>query len=182
LKPMLLVGALLSPLAYLLYRLFATGVDDPIKYIYTLTGATALSLLFATTTISMVRRAVNLLRYRRTVGLFGFFYALLHLLNFLVLDMELDLGAAVRETIDKPFIYLGMSAFVIVLFMAITSLRVLFTRFYRYHKVLYLALLLGSVHFAMAQKALSMTQWALLGVMALIGMFKLLQRTGVLKL
>ena len=107
---------------------------------------------------------------------------MLHLLNFIILDMELDLGAALHETFDKPFIYLGMIAFSILLFMAITSLRVFFAKYFKYHKVIYIALLLGSIHFVMAQKALSITQWGLLAVMTTIGVFKLLQRTGALKL
>ena len=181
-KQLLLVAVLLSPLAYLIYRLLTGGADDPIDYIYAITGSTALTLLFITTTLSMIRKMLNLIRYRRTVGLFSFFYACLHLLNFIILDMELNLGAALSETFDKPFIYLGMSAFIILLFMAITSLRVFFAKYFKYHKVIYIALLLGSIHFVMAQKALSMTQWGLLAVMATIGVFKILQRSGVLKL
>lgn len=109
--------------------LFIVGVDDPIKYIYTVTGATAITLLYATTTISLVKKIVNFIKYRRTVGLFSFFYALLHMLNFIILDMELDLEFAIQETLDKPFIYLGMSAFFILLFMAITSLKNYFPSF-----------------------------------------------------
>lgn len=181
-KKLLLAAALLAPLGYLLFQLFAVGAEEPVKEIYKITGATALTLLYATTTISMIRKKINLLAYRRTVGLFSFFYALLHLLNFLILDMELDLAEALEETLEKPFIYLGMSAFAILLFMAITSARALFAKYYRYHKVIYLALLLGTVHFVMAQKALEIDQWGYLAVMGLIGIFKLLQRTGVLKL
>lgn len=181
-KKPLLAFVLLTPLFYLLYQLFVTGVEEPVKQIYKITGATALTLLYATTTISMIRKKFSLLTYRRMVGLFGFFYALLHMLNFVVLDMELDLAEVLDETLEKPFIYLGMIAFLILLFMAVTSLRALFSKFYKYHKVLYLALILGTIHFVMAQKALEVDQWAYLGVMMIIGGFKVLQRTGVLKL
>lgn len=177
-----LAVVLLGPLAYLLYRLFGTGVTDPLKYIYTVTGATALTLLYITTSISMVRKIHNFVRYRRMIGLFSFFYALLHMLNFVIFDMELDLANAVSETLDKPFVYLGMIAFFILLFMAVTSLRVFFARFFKYHKVIYIAIILGTVHFAMAQKALSMWQWELLAFLAFFGIVKLLQRIKVLKL
>jgi len=172
---------LLSPLMFLLYRLIYVVVEDPIKYIYTVTGGTALTLIFITTSISMLKRRVNLVRYRRLVGLFGFFYALLHLSNFLVLDMELDLVAAFKETVDKPFIYLGMLSFAILLFMAVTSLPSLFPKYYRYHKLLYAVLVMASTHFVMAQKALSPLQWGLLSIMIVIGILKLLQRTKLLK-
>ena len=181
-KKALLFTLLLTPLFTLLYQLFAAGAEEPVKEIYKITGAAALTLLYATTTLSMIRKKINLLAYRRMVGLFAFFYALLHMLNFLLLDMELDIGEALNETLQKPFIYLGMTAFLILLFMAVTSARALFAQYYRYHKVIYLALLLGTVHFVMAQKALEIDQWGYLGVMAGIGLFKVLQRTKVLKL
>lgn len=181
-KKFFLVLALLSPLVYLVYMLFVHQVNDPIKYIYTITGGTAIILLYITTTISIVKKTVNLLKYHRTVGLFSFFYAFLHMLNFVILDMELDLMLVIKETLEKPFIYLGMTAFFILLFMAITSLKVLFSKFYKYHKVIYIALLLSTIHFTMAQKALSIEQWGYLFIMVIIGILKLLQRTKALKL
>jgi sulfoxide reductase heme-binding subunit YedZ len=162
--------------------LFVEGVDDPIKYIYFITGASAIILLYATTSISMVKRFIHLVKYRRTVGLFSFFYALLHMLNFIILDMELDLYFALKETLDKPFIYLGMIAFFILLFMAITSLRKLFPKFYKYHKVIYIAIILVTIHFVMAQKAFSLEQWGYLLIMGIIIMFKILQRTHLIKI
>ncbi|MDM5271615.1 ferric reductase-like transmembrane domain-containing protein [Sulfurovum sp. zt1-1] len=181
-RQLILSFILLQPLLFLLYMLFISGVEDPIKFIYTLTGATALTLLYITTTLSLLRRSINLLRYRRTVGLFSFFYALLHLLNFLILDMELDLVSALNETFDKPFIFFGMASFLILLFMAITSHRSLFPRYFKYHKMIYIVILLSTIHFVMAQKALSIPQWGYLGVMALISILKVLQRSGIVKL
>ena len=180
-KKTLLFLLLLGPLFFLLYRLFGTGAEEPVKYIYAVTGSTALTLLYASTTFSLIRKKINLLRYRRTVGLFSFFYALLHMLNFVVLDMELNVAAAFNETLDKPFIYLGMGAFLILLFMAVTSFPPLFKRFYKYHKVIYLALLLATIHFVMAQKAMGYREWALLAVMICIAVLKILQRTGAVR-
>lgn len=174
-KHILLIFALLLPFVYLVYMLFVQEVQDPIKYIYTVTGATALTLLYFTTFISIFKKTLNLIRYRRTIGLFSFFYAFLHMLNFLILDMELDIASAVEETLEKPFIYLGMSAFFILVFMAVTSTKKLFSRFYKYHKLIYLALAFTTIHFVMAQKALSLNQWGYLVMMLLIGILKLLQ-------
>ncbi|MEJ2469364.1 MAG: ferric reductase-like transmembrane domain-containing protein [Campylobacterales bacterium] len=177
-KRALLYLLLSAPLFFLLYRLFVAGVEDPVKYIYTVTGATALTLLYAATTFSLIKKRINLLRYRRAVGLFSFFYALLHMLNFVILDMEMNLSAAIDETLDKPFIYLGMGTFLILLFMAITSLPSLFRKYHRYHKVIYLALLLATIHFVMAQKVLAYWQWGVLAVMVTIGVLKVFQRTS----
>lgn len=157
-------------------------VKDPIKYIYTITGGTAITLLYITTSISMIKKAVNLIPYRRTVGLLSFFYAFLHMLNFVILDKELVLSSVLKETLEKPFIYLGMIAFLILLFMAITSLKILFGRFYKYHKVIYIAIILTTIHFAMAQKSLSLEQYGYLFVMSIVIIFKLLQRTKILNI
>lgn len=162
--------------------LFIVEVEDPIKYIYSITGAAALSLLYITTTISMFKKILNLIKYRRMVGLFSFFYAFLHMLNFIILDMEFDLTLVIEEILKKPFIYLGMSTFLILLFMAVTSTKLLFSKFYKYHKVIYLAILLSSIHFIMAQKALSVSQWGYLLIMIIIAILKFLQRTKILNI
>ncbi|WP_428023480.1 sulfite oxidase heme-binding subunit YedZ [Arcobacter sp.] len=168
---------LFLPSLILAYEIFyLQNVTDPIKYIYTVTGAIALVLLFFTTTISLIRKKINLMSYRKMVGLFGFYYAFLHLLNFLILDMELDLDFAFSETLDKPFIYLGMISFLILLFMTITSFGKLFKLYFKYHKVIYIVLALITIHFIMAQKSLSEAQMAYVGIILIIAYFKFRQR------
>lgn len=177
-KKILITLALFLPLLYMGQDFYFENVTDPIKYIYTLTGYTAIVLLFATTTISLIKSKINLMRYRKIIGLSSFFYALLHFINFILLDMELDLIFALEETLDKPFIYLGMIAFLLTLFMAITSTKSLFKKYVKYHKVIYISLVLTTVHFIMAQKALSEIQWVFLGVMCIIGFLKIKQLRG----
>lgn len=167
----------LSPLLYLLVRLFIfEDVSDPIKYIYTITGASATVIIFFSITLSLVREKINLIKYRKEIGLLGFFYALLHLLNFIVLDASFDFSFIIKETVDKPFIYLGMIAFFIVLFMAITSTKDLFRKYNKYHKFVYLALILVTIHWIMAQKAISILQFIYIGIILIIGYYKLLQQ------
>jgi len=170
----LLFTLLLLPLVYLIVELFVLqDVNDPIKYIYTVTGATAISILFFTTSISLWFK--KLVKYRRMIGLYGFFYAFLHMSNFLILDMELDIAFAFEETIDKPFIYLGMLSFLLLLFMAITSTKKLFRKYNKYHKVLYIVLILTTIHFVMAQKSLSLLQYFYLLMIAMIFIWKVKQ-------
>lgn len=176
-KKALLFFMLALPFFYLLYEvLYIKELNDPIKYIYTFTGASSLVLLLLTTLISSVKEWVNLIKYRKIVGLFGFFYALLHLLNFVVLDASLDMVFVFEESLDKPFIYLGMVAFFILLFMAVTSTKGLFRRFNKYHKFLYLAITLATIHFIMAQKALSISQWFYVLIILVIAYVKIRQR------
>ena len=86
----------------------------------------------------MIKEKINLMKYRKEIGLLGFSYALLHLLNFIILDAQFDFQFVIKETLDKPFIYLGMIAFFIILFMAITSTKKLYKKYNKYHKLVYL--------------------------------------------
>ncbi len=167
------------PIGYLLLKLFIfEDVSDPIKYIYTITGASATVIVFFSIVISMIRDKINLVKYRKEIGLIGFFYVLLHLLNFIVLDAQFDFEFVVKETLDKPFIYLGMIAFFIVLFMASTSTKELFRKYNKYHKFVYLALILITIHWIMAQKAISILQYIYILAILIIGYYKLIQKIG----
>jgi len=176
-KRFLLFLLLLTPFIFASYELFLVqNVKDPVKYIYTISGVTATVILFFTICISLIKKHYNLVKYRRMIGLYGFFYALVHFLNFLVLDAELDINFLIKETIDKPFIYLGMIAFLILVFMAITSTNRLFRIYQSYHKLIYLSLILITIHFIMAQKSLTIIQFSYIGIIILIGYWKLLQQ------
>ncbi|WP_419768350.1 sulfite oxidase heme-binding subunit YedZ [Arcobacter sp.] len=168
---------LILPSFILGYEVFiAQDLIDPIKYIYTVTGSIAMVLLFFSTTISLIRKRVNLISYRKMIGLFGFYYVFLHFLNFVILDMEVDFTKVINETLEKPFIYLGMISFVLLIFMALTSFGKLFKLYFKYHKVIYIVLILSTIHFVMAQKALSIPQMGYLLIMIIIGFLKLKQR------
>jgi len=165
------------PIVYLLFRLFILDdVSDPIKYIYTITGVSATVILFISILISLIKDKINLMKYRKEIGLLGFFYAFLHLLNFMVLDALFDFEFIIKESLDKPFIYLGMMAFFIVLFMAITSSKTLFRKYNKYHKLIYLSLILITVHWIMGQKALSIMQYIYIILIIIITYYKLQQQ------
>jgi sulfoxide reductase heme-binding subunit YedZ len=165
-----------APLVYLLSRLFIlNNVADPIKYIYTITGVSATVILFLSIIISLIKNKINLLKYRKEIGLLGFFYALLHLLTFIVLDAQFDLEFVIKETLDKPFIYLGMIAFFILLFMGLTSTKRLFKKYNKYHKLVYISLILITIHWIMAQKSINISQFIYIFTIIIIGYFKLLQ-------
>ena len=167
------------PIVYLLIRLFIIDdVTDPIKYIYTITGVSATVILFISIIISLLKEKINLMKYRKEIGLFGFFYAFLHLTNFVVFDASFDFEFILKETVEKPFIYLGMIAFFILLFMAITSTKQLFRKYNKYHKLVYLSLILITIHWIMAQKAISILQFIYILAIIIIGYYKLIQQIG----
>lgn len=168
---------MLSPLVLLSTQLLILeNVVDPIKYIYTVTGVSATVILFISILISLFKKQINLMKYRRLIGLFGFFYAFLHLINFVIFDAELDLAFIVEETLDKPFIYLGMTAFFILLFMTFTSSKKLFKKYKSYHQLIYLALILITIHFVMAQKSITILQLVYIGMIFIVAYCKLLQK------
>ena len=165
------------PIVYLLIRLFIfDDITDPIKYIYTITGVSATIILFISIIISMIKNKINLMKYRKEVGLLGFFYAFMHLINFIVFDASFDFEFIIKETLDKPFIYLGMIAFFILLFMAITSSKQLFRKYNNYHKLVYISLILITIHWIMAQKSVNINQFIYIGIILIIGYYKLLQQ------
>lgn len=175
-KTLFILLGLLAPFIYLLLELFIfQSVADPIKYIYTVTGATATVILFFTITLSLIKKKINLIKYRRMIGVMGFFYAFLHFLNFFVLDAELDFVFVIEESIDKPFVYLGMLALAILIFMTITSTKKLFKKYNKWHKLVYLALTFITIHFIMAQKSLSILQFGFVLIILAIAYCKLYQ-------
>lgn len=168
---------LLAPALYTAFEiLILESINEPVKYIYTVSGVTATVILFLTITISLVKRKINLMKYRKTIGLYGFFYAFLHLINFIVFDAFLDLAFIIEETLDKPFIYLGMIAFLILLFMAITSTKRLYRKYNSHHRLVYVALLLITIHFIMAQKSINLDDFCYILAILVISYYKLLQQ------
>jgi sulfoxide reductase heme-binding subunit YedZ len=97
---------------------------NPVELVTRSTGTWTLVFLCATLTVSPLRRLTGaswLLRLRRMLGLFAFFYGALHLLTYLWFEQWFDLGAVVDDVIRRPFITMGMLAFVLMVPLAATS-------------------------------------------------------------
>lgn len=156
-------------------------VADPVKYILDLSAITAVQFLMASLFVTPLRKFlnVNLMKYRRLLGLWAFTYALIHFSLFLMqlfLDTGFDVESMYEELIKKPFIFIGLIAFLILLFMAVTSFKKLYARFVKWHKMVYVVIVLVSVHFMMSQKVLSTTE----GIYILVFIGLLLVRMQIL--
>ena len=164
----LFVFLALLPLGFAYYRL--ESAIDPIKMLYSYTGIGAISLLLLSLAPSTCKRVCgqNWLRFRKTIGLLSFVYALLHVSIFIVLDSEFDFITIFEKSLKKPFIYVGLIAFVIVLLMALTSTKKLFARFSTYHKAVYLALTLALLHSFWAQKVAGVFEYGIVFVGVLL--------------
>jgi methionine sulfoxide reductase heme-binding subunit len=127
---------------------------NPIEEIQDRFGNWALRFILITLTVTPLRQLSGrnwLLRFRRMLGLFAYFYVLMHFLTWLVLDQGLLLSAIKEDVFERPFITLGFSAFVILSLMAATSTagmrRRLGRNWQRLHNGIYLAAVLGVWHY-----------------------------------
>ena len=146
-------------------RYFYLGViddlgADPMKTLERFLGLWALRFLIACLAITPLRQSfgVNLVRYRRQIGLLAFMYAVLHFTTYVVLDQQLDLGAITADIVKRPYILVGLTAFTLLVPLALTSNNASIRRlggkaWARLHKLVYVAIALGAVHFIMVMKS-----------------------------
>jgi len=152
---------------------------DPQKTLERVLGLWALRYLIACLSITPLRRlrGPNLLRYRRAVGLLAFYYASLHLGVYLLLDQGLDLVAIWADIVKRPFITIGLMAFVVLLPLAATSnaamIRRLGARWQRLHRFVYLAAVAAAAHFIMVVKAWPPEPLLYAGVLSALLLFRL---------
>ncbi len=133
---------------------------NPVEAITHFTGDWTLRLLLATLAITPLRRLTGqvwLVRFRRMLGLFTFFYAVLHVLTYLWLDRFFDLGTIAEDVLKRPYITVGFAAFVLMVPLAITStqgwIRRLGRRWKRLHRAVYAIGVLGVLHYLWLVKA-----------------------------
>ncbi len=154
LKPIVFTLALI-PLLRLVVLGFAGELGaNPIEMITHQTGLWALTLLLATLAITPLRRVTGqlwLIQYRRMIGLFAFFYAVLHMLTYVWLDQFFDLHAMLKDVVKRPFITMGSAAFLMLVPLALTStrsaIRRLGRRWQQLHRLVYLSAVAGVIHF-----------------------------------
>jgi sulfoxide reductase heme-binding subunit YedZ len=146
----------LLPLARLIWFGFSGGLGaNPIEYITHSTGTWTLVGLLATLSVTPLRKLSGwnwLLRLRRMLGLFAFFYASLHFITYIWLDQFFDLGAVLKDVIKRPFITVGFLAFVLLIPLAVTSTNAMVKRlggknWQRLHRLVYVIAILGVTHY-----------------------------------
>jgi methionine sulfoxide reductase heme-binding subunit len=189
----------LLPLLYIVYKLgwgfeysrylssfvYAHGGDflgrfpnDPLKFTADLFGISAIHFLIATLSITPLRTylKINLVKYRRLVGLWAFAYAFMHSLFFFIAENEGSLSLMYEDMIKRPFVFFGAGAFVILAMMAITSPKKLYAKFVRWHKLVYLATVFIALHYMMSQKVIGLEVAVYVGILAGLLALRLLKR------
>ncbi|WJF90576.1 protein-methionine-sulfoxide reductase heme-binding subunit MsrQ [Paraburkholderia bonniea] len=144
---------------YPLARIVLFGVTDrlganPIEFITRSTGLWTLVFLCITLAVTPLRRITGinaLVRFRRMLGLYAFFYAVLHFTTYLWFDKWFDLAAILKDIGKRPFITVGFAAFVLLILLAATSPRAMVRRLGRrwqmLHRAIYAIGVLAILHF-----------------------------------
>ena len=160
-KVVLFINALV-PLTLLLWDLWQKRVGaNPLEFVTRTTGMLTLVFLFLTLTVSPLRRISGanwLIKFRRMLGVFAFFYGLLHLLTYVAFDRFFRLATVPGDIVRRPFIAIGMTAFLLMLPLAITSTDAMIKRlggkrWARLHRIVYAAAVLGVLHYYMLVKS-----------------------------
>ena len=158
-KPLLFIACLL-PLVWLAYKAVFLGLGaNPIEKISRYTGDWTLRLLLITLAVTPLRilAGVSLVKYRRMLGLFTFFYVCLHFLNWLVIDNFFDVESMIKDVIKHPYITVGFAAFVLLIPLAVTSTNAMIKRlgknWKRLHQAVYVVAILGVLHYLWLVKA-----------------------------
>ena len=160
-KVVVFVNALV-PLVLLLWDLYHKRVGpNPLQFATTTTGMLTLIFLSLTVAITPLRKIFginSLVKLRRMLGLFAFFYGSLHLLTYIWFDRGFNLLSVGPDVVGRPFILAGMLAFLLMVPLAITSTnnmvkRLGGKRWAKLHRLIYLSIIAGVVHFWMLVKS-----------------------------
>ena len=158
------------PAVYFFYLALTGALSiEPIKALEHKLGEFGLQLLIFGLFITPLRRylGLNLLRFRRAIGVMTYYYITLHLLVWLILDVQVP-SAILQDIVKRPYITIGMLAFVGMTPLAFTSnsyaVRKLGQSWRKLHRLVYVIAVLGAVHFIMLVKGLQFEPIIYLGV------------------
>lgn len=169
--------AALAPLAWLFHGAIENTLgDDPLETLQRALGLSAFSFLLLTLTVTPLRRISGwhwLARLRRMFGLFAFFYASLHLFNWLLLDRGFEWHAIVTDVAKRPYIVAGFAAWLLMLPLAATSSNAMVKRlggrrWQRLHRSVYPIAIVAAAHYLwqeMEKPALALTYAAVVALL-----------------
>ena len=182
-KPLVFILALV-PLTWLIFAVLSGRTSpNPAEDIILTTGIWALRFLLLTLAITPIRRLTGwniLIKYRRMLGLFAFFYACAHLLSYLAFDRLFELGEIAADIAKRPFITAGMAAFALLVPLAVTStrgwIRRLGRRWQLLHRLVYASAVAACLHFIWKVKVAMGEPVYYAGILAVLLVFRVLWR------
>lgn len=152
----------LVPLGMLLWDVYHKRVGaNPLEFVTRTTGMLTLVFLTITLTVTPLRKITGLnrlVKFRRMLGLFAFFYGFLHLMTYIWFDRYFNLKSVPADVASRPFIAIGMAAFFLMVPLAITSTNKMIKRlggkrWNKLHKLIYAAGIAGALHYWLLVKS-----------------------------
>lgn len=175
----------LVPLALLLWDVYHKRVGaNPLEFVTRTTGMLTLVFLLISLAVTPARRVTGanwLVKFRRMLGLYAFFYGFLHLMTYIWFDRGFNLKSVPGDVVKRPFITIGMTAFFLMIPLAITSTNKMVKRlggkrWNRLHRVVYLAGVGGVLHYWMLVKSDTRLPLTFAFILALLLGYRLLNR------
>jgi sulfoxide reductase heme-binding subunit YedZ len=167
----------LVPLARLLHGFWTDDLTvNPIEYVTRELGETGLQLLLASLALSPLRILFGIgwpITLRRLLGLFAFFYVVLHFTVWIVLDHFFDWRTMLDDVVKRPYITVGVAALLLLAPLAATSTTGMIRRlggvaWRRLHRLVYVAAVLGVLHYIWLAKKVLVDPWVYAAVLALL--------------
>ena len=160
-KPSIFILGLI-PFILITYKIFFNKLGpEPVKEITHFTGEWTLIFICLTLSMSPLKRFTNLsiwISFRRTLGLFIFFYATLHLLTYIGLDYRFDWQPIFDDVIKKKYVFIGFAAWLLLVPLAITSsqkmMKLLKNNWKKIHRLIYAIAIFGSLHYIWLSKTI----------------------------
>ena len=160
-KPFVFILCLL-PLGIIILDIYYNNLGaEPVKKIMNHFGEWTLIFICLTLTMSPLKRITNLgfwIKFRRMLGLFVFFYATIHLLTYVGLDYRFDWEPIINDVLKKKYIFIGFSAWLLLIPLAITSsqkmIKILGRNWKNLHRLVYVIAIFGSLHYIWLSKTI----------------------------
>ena len=152
----------LWPLGTIILNIYYNDLGaEPVKKIMNHFGEWTLIFICLTLTMSPLKRITNLgfwIKFRRMLGLFVFFYATIHLLTYVGLDYRFDWEPIINDVLKKKYIFIGFSAWLLLIPLAITSsqkmIKILGRNWKNLHRLVYVIAIFGSLHYIWLSKTI----------------------------
>ena len=160
-KPFVFIVCL-WPLGTIILDIYYNNLGaEPVKKIMNHLGEWTLIFICLTLTMSPLKRITNLgfwIKFRRMLGLFVFFYATIHLLTYVGLDYRFDWEPIINDVLKKKYIFIGFSAWLLLIPLAITSsqkmIKILGRNWKNLHRLVYVIAIFGSLHYIWLSKTI----------------------------
>jgi len=159
---------------------------NPVEFATRTTGVLTLVFLFISLMVTPLRQTTGanwLIKFRRMLGLFAFFYGSLHLLTYVWFDKFFHLSEIVQDTLKRPFIFVGMASWLLLVPLAVTSTNAMIKRlggkrWQRLHRLAYVIASGGVFHYYLIVKADARIPYAFAAVLAVLLGYRLVKALG----